>query len=416
MVSLLAERRLAWIVVVFFFAGSVMSYVDRAVLGIVIPQVRKDLSITNTEYSLAINAFLIMYMFFYVLGGRLADRLGSRRTFTLNIVFWSIASMAHALSRGIASLCVFRGLLGIGEGGFFPTAMRGTAEWFRSENRAKAVGILLCGISLGMVLTPPVVAWITLRHGWRAAFLVTGAMGFLLIPPWLMFHHYVKKVYGKADPAPAFQRPEGNAPSHEVLSLRQVLTRRKYWLFLLARALPDTVTFFYLFWLPAYFQDVRHYDLEKVGKLLWIPFLCADVGAVGGAWLSSALIRRGWGLHAGRKVVLFGSAICPMLGACAFLVNAHTLALALVSLALFGHFSWSANIQTVVTEITPRNHVGALYGLTGAAGTLAGALTQPLIGSSVDRLGYAPAFLGTAIVYVLALVFLTSAGKIETIR
>jgi ACS family hexuronate transporter-like MFS transporter len=416
MVSSLTQRRFAWIVVIFFFAGSVLSYVDRAVLGIVIPHVRRDLSITNTQYSTAINAFLITYMIFYILGGRLADRLGSRRTFTLNIVFWSIASMAHAVSRGIASLCVFRGLLGIGEGGFFPTAMRGAAEWFRSENRAKAVGVLLCGISLGMVVTPPVVAWITIRHGWRAAFLVTGAVGFFLIPPWLLLHRHIKQVYGKSDPAPAFKREHEHAQSHGGLSLRQVLTRRKYWLFLLARAFPDAVTFFYLFWLPPYFQDVRHYDLEKVGKLLWIPFFCADLGALGGAWLSSALIRRGWGLHAGRRAVLFSSAVCPMLGACAFLVGPHTLALALVSLAMLGHFSWSANIQTVVTEITPPDHVAALYGLTGATGTLIAALTQPLIGRSVDRLGYAPSFVGTAVVYALALVMLISAGKIETIK
>ncbi len=392
-----------------------MSYVDRAVLGIVMPSVRKDLAITNTQYSWAINAFLITYMMFYILGGRLADRLGSRRTFTLNLAFWSISSMAHAITRGIAGLCVFRGLLGIGEGGFFPTAMRGAAEWFRSENRAKAVGVCLCGISLGMLVTPPVVAWITIHHGWRVAFLLTGAAGFLLIPPWLILHRYIRNVYGKSDPAPAFQSQEEKTASQGGLSLRGVLARRKYWLFLATRALPDAVTFFYLFWLPAYFQDARHFDLEQVGKLLWIPFFCADLGALGGAWLSSALIRRGWGLHNGRKTVLWGSAICPMIGACAFIVPTPALALALVSLAMLGHFSWAANIQTVVTEITPRDHVAALYGLTGAAGTLMGALTQPLIGTSVDRLGYAPAFLGAAMVYGLALIILVSAGKIETI-
>ena len=184
---------------------------------------------------------------------------------------------------------------------------------------------------------------------------------------------------------------------------------------MLARAFPDAVTFFYLFWLPGYFQDVRHYDLEKVGKLLWIPFFCADLGALGGAWLSSAFIQRGLGLDWGRKLALFLSAICPIVGAGAYLAPSHPLALALVSLALFGHFSWSSNIQTVITEVMPRRHVATLYGLTGAAGTLMAALTQPLVGQAVDWVGYGPAFLGTAVAYVLALVMLVSAGRIEPI-
>ena len=414
MVTLAQQRRFAWIIAVFFFAGSVLSYVDRAVLGVVMPQVRKDLSLTNTDYSLATTSFLILYMIFYILGGQLADRLGSRRTFSLNIIFWSLASMAHGVARGITSLCLFRALLGAGEGGFFPTAMRGIAEWFPPENRAKAVGLLMCGISLGMLLTPPIVAWITFHHGWRMAFLVTGSVGFFIVPPWLLFHRRIQKAYGMPDPAPAQGRKDESLDCGSS-SLGQVLVKRKYWLFLLARAFPDTVTFFYLFWLPGYFQVVRHYDLEKVGKLLWIPFFCADLGAIGGAWLSSALIQRGLGLDRGRKLPLLFSAICTIIGAGAYLAPTHHLALALVSLALFGHFSWSSNMQTVITEVMPRRHLATLYGLTGAVGTLMAALTQPLVGRSVDLVGYGPAFLGTAMAYVLALVMLFNAGKIEQI-
>ena len=414
MVTLAQQRRFAWIIAFFFFAGSVLSFLDRAVLGVVMPQVRKDLALTNTEYSLATTSFLILYMIFYILGGQLTDRFGSRRTFSLNIIFWSVASMAHGAARGITSLCVFRALLGVGEGGFFPTAMRGIAEWFPPENRAKAVGLLMCGISLGMLLTPPLVAWITFHYGWRIAFLVTGSAGFFIVPPWLLLHKRIQTAYGMPDPAPAQGRKDESLACVSS-SLGQVLAKRKYWLFLLARAFPDTVTFFYLFWLPGYFQAVRHYDLEKVGKLLWIPFFCADLGALGGAWLSSAFIQRGLEVDRGRKLALLFSAICPIIGAGAYLAPTHPLALALVSLALFGHFSWSSNMQTVITEVMPRRHVATLYGLTGGVGTLMAALTQPLVGRSVDTVGYGPAFLGTALAYVLALVMLFSAGKIEQI-
>ncbi len=409
------QRQFAWALVAFFFAGSVLSYVDRSVLGVVMPQVRKDLALSNTQYGLAVNCFLIGYMVFYVLGGRLADLLGSRRTFTLNILFWSVAGIAHAAARGLASLCVVRALLGVGEGGFFPTAMRGFSEWFPQENRAKAVGVLMCGISLGMLVTPPVVAWITLRYGWRAAFLLTGSLGFLFVPPWLWIHRRIRQAYGVPDPAPCRGEEPGGADPDDS-SLRQILAKRKYWFFLLARAFPDTVTFFYLFWLPGYFQDVRHYDLETVGKLLWIPFFCADAGALAGAWLSSALMARGFGLDRSRRTALLLSALCPIAGASAFLAPTHTIALALASLALFGHFAWSSNMQTVITEIMPRKHMATLYGLTGAAGTFLGALTQPLVGRAVDKIGYGPPFAGTAVAYLLALTMLWCAGKVERIR
>jgi ACS family hexuronate transporter-like MFS transporter len=277
------------------------------------------------------------------------------------------------------------------------------------------VGLLMCGISLGMLITPPLVAWITFRYGWRMAFLVTGCLGFLVIPPWLLLHRRIQQAYETLDPAP-MQDLMGESASNKGSMLGQVLSRRRYWLFLLARAFPDTVTFFYLFWLPGYFQIARHYDLEKVGKLLWIPFLCADLGALGGAWLSSTFVQRGMGLDKGRKLALLLSAICPIVGAAAYLAPTHSLALALVSVALFGHFSWSSNMQTVITEIMPHKHVATLYGLTGAVGTLMAAVTQPLVGRAVDVAGYGPAFLGTAVAYLLALVMLFSAGRIEQIR
>jgi ACS family hexuronate transporter-like MFS transporter len=267
-----------------------------------------------------------------------------------------------------------------------------------------------------MLVTAPGAAWLTLHYGWRAAFLVSGAVGFLLIPPWLLLQHRIKQVYGQPDPAPASVGQEANRSGAGDLPLREVLRRRKYWLLLSARAITDAVWYFYLFWLPGYFQDVRAYDLERVGKLLWIPYFCADVGALGGAWLSSVLIQRGMGLDRGRKTVLIGSAILCVVGAGAFFVPVSSLALGLVSLALFGHLSWSSNLHTVITEVTPPKHVAVLYGITGAAGTLMGAITQPLVGRAVDGVGYGPAFVGAGMTYLLALGLLLGAGKIETIQ
>jgi MFS transporter, ACS family, hexuronate transporter len=407
----------AWLVVSLLFAASLVNYMDRAALAVVKTQMCDELSISNTGYGLALDAFLLTYMVLYVVGGSMADRLGYHRMFVLTIVFWSLANMFHALAAGLLSLCLFRALLGIGEGGFYPTALRASAEWFPAENRSKAVGIYLCGLSVGSLLTPPVVAWVTACYGWRASFLLTGAVGFLLVPPWLFLHRRIRQVYGRHDPAPGHCAPSDPVgPAEQELSLSQVLRRRKYWCILMARALTDGAWWFVLFWTPGYFQEVRGFDLTMVGRWLWMPYLGADLGALAGGWLAAVLIQRGLGTSAGSKLVLIPSAMLAAIGSLACIVGSPFLAIGLLTAALFGHFSWATNIHTAVSEISPRRHQAVLYGITGAAGTLAGALTQPLIGYVVDVAGYDPAFVCVGAAYLAAIAFLLAAGRIEPLR
>jgi ACS family hexuronate transporter-like MFS transporter len=411
------HNRFAWLIVLLLFAGSVLNYMDRSLVGVIMPQVRRDLSLTNADFGLAINAFLIMYAVFYVLGGRIADRLGSRASFALTVAFWSLACMAHALVQGLRSLALCRALLGMGEGGFYPAAMRGAAEWFPPRDRAKAVGLILSALSVGTLLTPPLVAWLTLHYGWRASFLAIGGLGLLLLPPWLLLHRRIHRIYGARSPMPSESvEGESGAPGQDDPSLSEVLKTRKYWCVLGARASTDAAWYFFLFWIPGYFQDVRRFDLASVGRLLWIPFFSAGAGALAGAWASSALIRRGLGLHRSRKTILLASASLAFIGASAYFAPTAYWAIALVSLALFGHQSWGANIHTVITEITPPKHVAILYGITGAAGTLLGAASQLAIGRSVDLFGYGPAFVWAGLMPLLAVMFLQAAGTIERIR
>jgi ACS family hexuronate transporter-like MFS transporter len=464
------QSRFAWLIVFLLFAGSVLNYMDRALVGVIMPQMRRDLALTNADFGLAVNAFLLMYAVFYVLGGRMADRLGYRGAFALTVAFWSIASMAHALVQGLRSLALCRAILGIGEGGFYPAAMRGAAQWFPPENRAKPVGLILSALCVGTLLTPPLVAWITIHSGWRAPFLVIGGLGLLLLPPWLLLHRRIPRIDrpggpcavsrplplgGEGGPPPgsssagAPHRPvQGGAgqasarqrvmealgaqsttarrrvrglpicvpPAEDDLSLSEVLKTRKYWCVLGARACTDAAWYFYLFWIPGYFQDVRRFDLASVGRLLWIPFFSAGVGALAGAWASSGLIRRGLSLDRSRKTILFASASLCVVGASACFAPAAYLALALVSLALFGHQSFGSNIHTVITEITPPRHVAVLYGITGAAGTLLGAAAQLAVGRVIDSFGYKPAFVWAGGMPLLAAALLLAAGRIERIR
>lgn len=410
-----AERQFAWRVMWFLFLASMLNYMDRAVLGVLMPQVRRDLGLTNTGYGVALNAFLIVYAAMYVLGGRLADRMGCRRSVVWTLVVWSAANMLHAFATGLGTLSLFRGMLGAGEGAFYPAAIRGAAEWFPPEERAKAVGLLLSGISLGTLLTPPLVMAIAVRFGWRAAFVVTGALGLLLLPGWLLLHGRIRRRYGMADPAPAAGETQASGSTTAEVPLRSALSARKYWCALSSRAMTDAAWYFYLFWTPGYFQEVRGFTPAQVGALLWIPYFCGGVGSVGGAWLSSALIARGWSVDRGRKAVLYAALLVAALGGGAFWIASPLAALAVVSLALMGHQAFASNIHTVITEISPPRHVAVLYGITGAAGTLLGALSQPLIGRVVDLQGYGAVFAAAGLLYIAGAILLFAMGRIEPI-
>jgi MFS transporter, ACS family, hexuronate transporter len=388
------------------FAGSVVNYMDRSVLGVVMPQIRRDLGLTNQQYGWVVNAFLTAYMISYIAGGRLADRFGYLRVVAWAIGTWSVAGMANALAAGMMSLAAARAFLGLGEAAFYPGAIAGISAWVPPKERAKAVGVLLSALSVGTLVAVPLVAWVTTGYGWRAAFLVTGAVGFFLIPPWFLLHR-------RSDvPGKAAQR----SPSGPTTPLAFVFRSRKYWCTLAARSCSDGAWYFYLFWLPGYFQEGRGMSLVAIGKLLWIPYFAAGVGSVTGAWISSALIHRGVPLDVARKSVLVPSAILASLGALSYFAHDHLTAIALMAVALFGHQSWSSNLHTVVSEISPPRHVAVLYGITGAAGTLMGALAQLAIGPIVDATGYRSVFIGAGLIYLAAAVLILAAGRVEEIR
>jgi len=416
-VSPAIAKRFAWLVISMFFAGGVISYIDRAALGIVMPQIRKDLSLTNTDYAIVVNCFLVSYGAFYILGGWLADRLGLRRAYPTLVICWSVANMLHAFAGSLFGLCLCRALLGMAEGGFFPAAIRGATEWFPSATRAKAIALYFCGSSLGSLLTPPLVAWTALRFGWRGAFITTGGLGLLVVPLWYLLHNKIYHTYGRWDPAPVFSSEEEAKFSAALdVPLRAVLRRSKYWLLLISRALCDSVWFFYIFWMPGYFQEARAFSLHLVGVLLWIPYLTADAGALLGAWISSALVKRGHSISYSLRVVLIGSGFFCMIGSITDFIPNSFAALGFVSLALFGALSYGSSINTAITEVIPRKHVAVLYGVTGAAGTALAAISQPVVGHLVDSIGYKIAFVGSGLAFALALTLLLCAGTIEPIR
>jgi ACS family hexuronate transporter-like MFS transporter len=291
---------LPWLLPVLLALGSVVSYVDRAVLAVIAPRIRAELGLTASDYGLALNVFLTVYTVFYIAGGRIADRVGYRVTAIAAVLWLSGASAMHALIETRMQLVMLRGLLGIGEGAFFPAAMRAITETFEPVHRSRAVAILLCGSSIGMVLTPPLAAALTAAAGWRGTFAITGIAGLLIVPVWIAYWRFGTK---------RVQRMliTGVGPREE-MRIAGFLRQRGVLCLLVGRAVTDAVWFFYVFWLPSYFQEQRGLSLSAIGQVLWIPYLCADAGALGGGWLSGGLILRGWGVERSRRVVMTGAA------------------------------------------------------------------------------------------------------------
>jgi MFS transporter, ACS family, hexuronate transporter len=380
------------------------------------PQIRGDLSLSNTGFGLVVNSFLLLYTVFYVVGGRVADRFGVRRSFYLMAVLWSLACMLHSLVQGFVSLCLVRALLGTGQGGYYPTAYRGISEWFKPSQRSKPAGVLTSGASIGALIAAPIVSWLTIRSGWRLAFLIIGAGCLVLVPLWLILGQRVNQAYGKANPSPAFALEDGPSVSAQInISLRDAIKSRKFICLLMARGITDVVWYFYVFWMSGYFQSVRGFSLAMVGRFLWIPYFAATVGALASGWINNVLISQGVPLNTSRKLGLtISGIICLAVVLVNYAPNSMD-AVALLSLALFGHMAWITYILTIITEVSPPQHVATMFGITGAAGTILGGLSQPLVGLTVDVIGYNPLFICCGGAFLVALILIAGMGKIEPI-
>jgi ACS family hexuronate transporter-like MFS transporter len=321
--------------------------------------------------------------------GRIVDLIGTRIGFALAVTWWSAAAMLHAAARGVWSLCAFRFLLGPGEAGAYPAAIKCVGEWFDSSERTFATGLFNTGAAFGAIVAPPLVAWLVLRAGWCTAFFFTGTAGLLWVFAWLLTYRPPK-----ADAI----RPQART----LMDLRRLVVLRPIWGLSLARFLTDPVWYFYLFWLPTYLKDVRHFSLAEIGYFAWIPFLTADLGSVAGGAASSWLNRCGCPLFRARHITMLASAL--LMPAALFVTRAQhpATAVAWISLATFGHQSWSANSLTLPADLLAARNVASTYGLTGGAGSLGASLISFGLGHVITRISYGPVFAVAGLLHPLA--------------
>ena len=396
-----------WTICALLFAATTINYIDRQVLGILAPTLQRDIGWSESQYGDIVSWFSLAYGFGFLGMGRFLDKVGVRRGFAFAVFAWSIAAMSHAFARSATGFAVARAALGLGESGNFPASIKTTAEWFPKKERALATGIFNAGSNVGAILTPLLVPWIALTWGWQTAFVVTGSLGFIWILLWLA-------VYRDPDEHPrvtrkelAFIRSDERETSVRV-RWATLLGQRQTWAFLIGKFMTDPIWWFYLYWLPKFLDANWGIKLAQVAAPLITIYLIADVGSVGGGWLSSALIKRGWSINAARKTAMLIAAllIVPTM----FAPHAGTmwLAVAIVSVAAAAHQWWSANLFTTASDMFPRGAVASVVGIGGFAGAMGGMLFQRATGRILEATGnnYSIIFMICGLAYVSALLII----------
>jgi MFS transporter, ACS family, hexuronate transporter len=412
---------LRWYVVSMLCLATGLNYLDRQTLSVLAGTIKAELGISTVEYSYITSAFLVSYTIMYAVSGRLVDRLGTRRSFSLFVTAWSIANAIHALAYSALHFAIFRFLLGATEPANFPGGVKACSEWFPVRERALAVGIFNSGSAIGAAVAAPLVSWIALTWGWRSAFVIGGALGFVWVAVWLAVYR-LPRDHPRISPEElalieSEDRPaDAGAPVPPILRL---LAMREAWGCILARTLTDPISYFFIFWTPLFLQQERGFDLAAIGKYSWIPFVALAFGNIAGGALPRTLTRRGWTINRARKTVMGAASL--VIPACCIAITrvpSPAAAITLISIAMFCHAAW-ANM-TLPAEVFPKQAVGSVSGFGGACGAMLGAAATIVIGLTVERFSFAPVFFVIAALpltaFTLVCVLVKDLGVIRTVR
>ncbi len=406
----LAYPRLRWFLVSWITVSTILNYIDRQTLSIVAPLLRDEFDLSNQDYSNIVNAFLFSYTIMYTAGGRLVDWIGERISMAIFIVWWSVSTMLHSVAQGAAGLAAFRFLLGIGEPGNYPAALRAATSWFPKAERGLPIAIYSSGSAVGAVLAPPMIAWVTLHYGWRYAFLIPGALGLLWVVVWLAVYRRPEEYRHIPADQIAFRQADV-PPTSSAERWRDLLKNRNVLAIVLARLVADPVWYFYLFWIPEYLKRGRGFSLSDIGFYAWIPFVAASLGGMIGGAFSDGLIRRGLAPAVARRRVLYVAAGVAPVGMFTSMAPSAAVALALIALVAFVCFCWFINTAALVSDVFPERVVGSVQGLMGTSGSGGGILFNALTGFLLDHFSYTAVFVTAGSMHIVASLILWSLMK-----
>jgi ACS family hexuronate transporter-like MFS transporter len=392
-----------WGIVALLFFATTINYIDRQIIGILKPYISGELGWSESDYGYIIAAFQVAYAIGLLTSGMIIDWLGTRVGYILAMIVWSIAGMAHSVSRSVAGFSAARFILGLGQSANFPAAVKSVAEWFPKKERAFATGLFNAGSNFGAILAPVIVASITISFGWKWAFIITGAFGFIWIIFWLLFYHIPEKhpKLKKEEYLYINQDREDNQNSHNIDWI-QLIRNRQVVVLSITRFISDWVWWFILFWIPDFLYKTQGVNINELVLPLIIIYTASIFGGIAGGWLSSELIKKGRSVDYSRKTAILVCAIAVIPVVIVYQVTNLWIAVGLISFAAAGHQGWSANMFTLCSDIFPKNAVGSVVGLIGFAGAAGGAISATLIGYILEVTGsYFIIFLLASSVYMV---------------
>ncbi len=423
-----------WMICALLLFAAIINYVDRQVIGILKPTLVAEFGWSDERiYSSIVFCFQLAYAIGFLFAGRFMDRFGVRFGFAIAVSVWSLAAMAHGLAHlvtdisipvlnldkdsgfaivtlvsGAAGLALARFALGIGEAGAFPASIKAVAEWFPRKERALATGIFNSGTNVGALLAPLIVPWILSHWGWQWAFIGTGIVGFIWVGWWLAVYRNPEE-HPRLKPAElAYIRSDPVDPPAKI-AWGKLLTHRQTWAFAIGKFLTDPIWWLYLFWLPDFLNKTHGVEVtvSKMGPPLLAIYLIADIGSIGGGWLSSHWIKRGWTTNKSRKMAMLICALAVVPIIMAAKVSNLWVSVLLISIAASAHQGWSANLFTLTSDMFPRKAVGSVVGIGGTAGAIGGMFIAMLVGAILQATGsYVPIFMMAGGAYLFALLII----------
>lgn len=386
--------RVRWMIVWLAFGGLSINYLDRANLGVALPFIGEDITLTKTQQGMILAAFFWSYDFCQLVAGWYVDRVGPRRTFTAASIWWSLFTMLTAAAQNFASLFGARLALGVGESPAPSTSAKVVSRWFPRQERAFATAIWDSGSRVGGVLALPVVTALVGLAGWRAAFVVTGALGFIWAAAWWRLYRDPEQ-HPKANAAElAYIRDGGarNAGSDSdaarSLRWRDLFGYRTVRGMMLGFFCLNMCIYFFITFFPTYLVEERGFTLLTLGAFGALPGLCAVVAAWAGGWFADRAIRRGADVTRVRKTVIISGMMGGSVIGLAVLVPAAWMALAMLAVAYSSLAFAASGIWSLPADVAPSDrHVASVGGIQNFASNLAGIGSPLLIGFLVDRTG-----------------------------
>ncbi len=372
------KSNLRWLVCGLLFLATTINYMDRTALGLVEPLLKhvlgadQNIALYNRRYSDIVNCFIFAYGLGFLIAGRVIDRIGVKKGYAASIAVWALASLSHVFARTPLGFGMARFALGIGESGNFPSALKATADWFPAEERALATGIFNSGTSAGALIAPMMIPLVAVRYGWQAAFYTTSSLGLIWLIGWLLFpYNRLHQKYGYTTNKSVAAPPA---------AYKSLLVSPNTWRFALSKGTTDAIWWFYLFWLPKYFNERFHVDMQHLGLPLIIVYIGATFGSIFGGWLAGFYIRRGHSVRMGRRFAMLICALCVVPVALVPFVHPLWQAIALLCLAAAAHQGWSSNLLSTPSDMFPSSSVGTVVGIGGAVGAAGSVLFTFLVG------------------------------------